>query len=586
MALTEEQEAKLLQLLSAYENGKRVGDLPEVTPGKDSAGLMVEVVDTDGESKKFDLGNVAPVSDKKQLWALVRPSSLTTPGAFFWIDLPGRDSQFDEDDDEKIWAVLPDGYKFGDELVLCSQNIDGTPDLETAVTETILSSTFNGEIGNGVIVTSSPDNGVATYIFDNFSGRRSVSEPPALNITSFGEVQPTGSRRLLAVDRKGFPMWTDEKDPYGVVLTPDEYDRECAPLLDEAGEPILHHSGLPIFKDTTSGVLLIQRTRDVIAFVPWDDFDVTRLQIGRCVAIMPYNKSAVANTNWFITEFDEKGFTVRNAKGDNTLQFFYEGEFYVGDGVPGIEKGTRLMTLAIGDGHFYKLGNNERVEGYDYPYGNDLYTGGRYTFLVDSKLFGVNSPRAFTGFVIAVNGHSATFEGFDDYEGLNVQLELTNGGDGFWSLSDPDFYTTVLGRTRPDYFYSHMIPLRDYATLSSMVEGGFTNDCGQIVRGLVNPALSGDSLYESLSVMKGLVPLGLFNISIMNSDGETIADNFRLKPIQGGALDMLSSGYTGVFVVEFYLIAPNGQMYFVRLAYDSENNILEDESVIPDGVYI
>lgn len=463
MALTEEQEAKLLQLLSAYENGKRVGDLPEVTTGKDSAGLMVEVVDTDGESKKFDLGNVAPV----------------------------------------------------------------------------------------------------------------------LNITSFGSEQPYGTRRLRRVDRKGNPVWSDRNDPNGYWLSPEEYDGECDPVLDEDGNQIVGANGKPLYADATLGVELIQETRAVSAFVAWADFDVSRLKIGLRVSIK--DLEGATDSNWSVSEIGEKGFTVRNGNGE-TSQFFYEGEFWVGKGTDGIEEGSHIMTMAIGYGHNYFLGGVDRIPEYNYPYGNDIHSGGRYTFDLDSNLFGVDTPRGFTGFATDVSESSAGFEGFDDYEGLRVQLQLTKGEDGFWHLSDPDFNETMFIRTRPDYFYAHMCTLGDAVPICSMVDE-YTDDLGQVVRGLVNPALSGGSLYETISQLKGWVSRTRFAISVMDSSQSVFTEDFSLIPIQGGALDAIAYGYYGAIAIEFYLIAPNCQMYFVRLAYDSENNIIEEESIIPDGVY-
>ena len=54
MALTPEQEAKVLQIITAFDNGKRLNELPhigEVNPLE----LIVEVMDTDGESKQAKL---------------------------------------------------------------------------------------------------------------------------------------------------------------------------------------------------------------------------------------------------------------------------------------------------------------------------------------------------------------------------------------------------------------------------------------------------------------------------------------------------------------------------------------------------
>ena len=465
MALTEEQEAKLLQLLSAYENGKRVGDLPEVAPGKDSAGLMVEVVDTDGESKKFDLGNVAPV----------------------------------------------------------------------------------------------------------------------LNITSFGSVQPYGSRRLRRVDRKGDPVWSDRYDPHGYWLSPEEYDGECVPYIAEDGTQVTNANGKLLYTDPALGTQLIQETRAVNAFVPWADFDVSRLKIGLRVSIK--DSEGATDSNWSVSDIDVKGFTVRNAKGDDILQFFYEGEFWVGKGTDGIEEGSRIMTLAIGVGHTYRLGDAGRIEGYDYPYGNDILDGGRYSFVIDSLALGHNSPGTFTGNVELISGReTGWFTGTDDIEGLRVVFQIDKGEDGFWNMSFPEQFAADLERTKPDCLYSHMMPLRSFGVCSLLTEP-YSADCGQVVRGLLNPDLE-ESLYTILTSMPHSVPFQIFYISVMTSDGMVHSEDFRLKPIQGGAIDAFEVGYPDHLAIEFYLIAPNGQMYFVRLVYDSGYNILEDESIIPDGVYI
>ena len=59
MALTPEQEAKVLQIITAFDNGKRLNELPhigEVNPLE----LIVEVMDTDGESKQAKLATMLP----------------------------------------------------------------------------------------------------------------------------------------------------------------------------------------------------------------------------------------------------------------------------------------------------------------------------------------------------------------------------------------------------------------------------------------------------------------------------------------------------------------------------------------------
>ena len=56
MALTTEQEEKVLQMLTAFENGKRLSDLPNVE-GTDPFNLTTEVLEN-GESKKAALSTL------------------------------------------------------------------------------------------------------------------------------------------------------------------------------------------------------------------------------------------------------------------------------------------------------------------------------------------------------------------------------------------------------------------------------------------------------------------------------------------------------------------------------------------------
>ncbi len=59
MALTVAQEALVLQLIEAFQNGKRLSDLPEAKD-VNPYDLLVEVLDTDGESKKATLATLLP----------------------------------------------------------------------------------------------------------------------------------------------------------------------------------------------------------------------------------------------------------------------------------------------------------------------------------------------------------------------------------------------------------------------------------------------------------------------------------------------------------------------------------------------
>lgn len=64
MALTSEQEAKVLQIIEAFENGKRLNELPEIG-AVNPLDLIVEVLDTDGESKQAKLAGLLPYLEEQ-----------------------------------------------------------------------------------------------------------------------------------------------------------------------------------------------------------------------------------------------------------------------------------------------------------------------------------------------------------------------------------------------------------------------------------------------------------------------------------------------------------------------------------------
>ena len=59
MAFTSEEESKIRAIIEAFENGKRLTDLPDVE-GTNPFELICEVLDTDGESKKAALASLLP----------------------------------------------------------------------------------------------------------------------------------------------------------------------------------------------------------------------------------------------------------------------------------------------------------------------------------------------------------------------------------------------------------------------------------------------------------------------------------------------------------------------------------------------
>lgn len=62
--MTKDDEARVLAMLDAFENGKRVADLDEVDPEK-SVDAMIEVTDSDGESRRASLGTLLQATDAK-----------------------------------------------------------------------------------------------------------------------------------------------------------------------------------------------------------------------------------------------------------------------------------------------------------------------------------------------------------------------------------------------------------------------------------------------------------------------------------------------------------------------------------------
>lgn len=78
MALTETQEAKIAEIIEAFENGKRLADLPEVS-GTNPYNLIVEVLDEDGESKKAALASLLPYLEDECSYGVEYDTSVSSP---------------------------------------------------------------------------------------------------------------------------------------------------------------------------------------------------------------------------------------------------------------------------------------------------------------------------------------------------------------------------------------------------------------------------------------------------------------------------------------------------------------------------
>lgn len=78
MAFTSSQEEVLKQIIDAFQNGKRLSDLPDVSSSNPFK-LMVEVLDTDGESKKAALANLLPYVEEQCSYGIEFDTAISTP---------------------------------------------------------------------------------------------------------------------------------------------------------------------------------------------------------------------------------------------------------------------------------------------------------------------------------------------------------------------------------------------------------------------------------------------------------------------------------------------------------------------------
>ncbi|KAA3702285.1 hypothetical protein F3F94_21130, partial [Bacteroides salyersiae] len=62
MALTADEEAKVKQIITAYNNGKRLNELP-VADGSNPFDFITEVLDKSGESKQAGLAAMLPYAE-------------------------------------------------------------------------------------------------------------------------------------------------------------------------------------------------------------------------------------------------------------------------------------------------------------------------------------------------------------------------------------------------------------------------------------------------------------------------------------------------------------------------------------------
>ena len=78
MAFTSSEEEIIRRLIVAFQNGKKLSDLPDVT-STNPFKLLVEVLDTDGESKKAALSTLLPYVEEQCSYGVEIDTSASTP---------------------------------------------------------------------------------------------------------------------------------------------------------------------------------------------------------------------------------------------------------------------------------------------------------------------------------------------------------------------------------------------------------------------------------------------------------------------------------------------------------------------------
>lgn len=78
MALTTDEESKVRQIIAAFEDGKRLSDLPEVD-GTNPFELICRVLDTDGESKKAKLATLLPYLEEQCAYGIEYDVTVSSP---------------------------------------------------------------------------------------------------------------------------------------------------------------------------------------------------------------------------------------------------------------------------------------------------------------------------------------------------------------------------------------------------------------------------------------------------------------------------------------------------------------------------
>lgn len=563
--LTEQQEAKLLKLLEAYESGKKVSDLPEVEGEGVSSGLLVEVLQ-DGESRKFDLGKVSPEKKTLQIEQIgLRDIDSNVHTAFNSI---------------VVGEIAAGGYKSGDEIAIVSTTAeydeDGNPIPVTKELsrETILSSSLQSD-GTGAVITATPG-GIATYLFKGV-GENTGGEVIAMRYEScasaFTIVQV--GRRVGIVDRKGHPVYTDDADPLGIpALDADGNPIDGNPVLDEEGNPVMNEDGTPQLETCK------QKTVQVDFYISAEEYDNLKISVGQRVTMRGADGRECPGM-YFVTSRAGADFSI-----DRTL----------GSGIHKFTVGTQINTQEYGSIYpLYPDGMMDTLhlvydrglkDEYPLPFG-DLQSGCYNISFPEGSAFSelptigwLHFDSSNTGFIDVCS--------MSEYETpIYLALCIIKEADGFWYLDTP-VDTCVHSSAQANPVLKNMsIDVADMAITSFAAgQSPWDYEVASMLRGLPRAEVGLLELFVTRN------PLPRYAIQVMDDDGNIYATDYLMEIIRGGAVTwdkLQESGLSEsepLYVAEMWVFSRNSidNRHFVRIVFDANGDTCEDYSIIPEDL--
>lgn len=563
--LTEQQETKLLKLLEAYENGKKVSDLPEVEGEGVSSGLLVEVLQ-DGESRKFDLGKVSPEKKTLQIEQIgLRDIDSNVRTAFNSI---------------VVGEIAAGGYKSGDEIAIVSTTAEydeegnPIPVTKELSRETILSSSLQSD-GTGAVITATPG-GIASYLFngvpENTGGSviamRYESCASAFTIVQVG-------RRVGIVDRKGYPVYTDEADPMGIpALDADGNPIDGNPVLDEEGNPVMNEDGTPLLETCK------QKTVQVDFYISAEEYDNLKISVGQRVTMRGADGRECPGM-YFVTSRAGADFSI-----DHTL----------GSGIHKFTVGTQINTQEYGAIYpLYPDGMRDTLhlvydrglkDEYPLPFG-DLQSGTYNIAFPEGSAFWELPTRGWVRVDSSNVGYIEAYAESIDETPIFLALGIIKEADGFWYLETP-VDTCVYSRAPANPVLKDMsIDVADMAITSYAVgQSPWDYGVASMLRGL--PRAEGGLL--ELFVTRN--PLPRYAIQVMDDDGNLFATDYLMEIIRGGAVTwdkLQEAGLSEVeplYVAEMWVFSRNfiDNRHFVRIVFNVNGDVLEEYSTIPESL--